>query len=632
MCGIVGVYSFKEQAQPFYKQLKNAVKSLKSRGPDSNGTYFHNNIALGHTRLAIVDTSDAGNQPFHDNSGRYCIVFNGEFYNHKEYKKELINDGIEFKSESDTEVLLYLFIKYGADALQRINGCFAIAFYDSYKNEILLARDRMGINPLVYYYDKDKVIFASELKAILNFNISRELDYTALYTYFQLNYIPTNQCIIKNVHKLNPGDYAIVNEKGLNTYNYYKIPYFESPLNYPDYNQAKSKLHEVLSESVKRRLMADVPIGCFLSGGIDSSIITALASQHTKNLNTFSIGFKDASFFDETKYAELVAKKYNTNHTEFKISGEDILHKLFDIIDYFDEPFADSSALAVYILSKLTRQKATVALSGDGADEMFAGYNKHSAHFNASYQGIKEKLVTALNPLWKISPKSRNSKTGNFIRQLNRFAEGCNLSSELRYWHWASIGSTEYANRLIIKDIDIDTYNNRRDYYLKSEYDFKKINTVLYSDMKLVLQGDMLTKVDMMSMANSLEVRTPFLDHNVVDFTFSLPAEYKINRSSKKKLLKDTFRELLPDELISRPKHGFEVPLLNWLKNELWEAIDKKYLSKSFIIQQNIFNFEEILKLKKQIHSENPEDSHAKVWALLVFQNWWSKNIGEQQP
>jgi asparagine synthase (glutamine-hydrolysing) len=328
---------------------------------------------------------------------------------------------------------------------------------------------------------------------------------------------------------------------------------------------------------------------------------------------------------DETEFAEIVAKKYNTNHTVFKISNDDLLGNLTFALDYLDEPFADSSALAVNILSQLTCKKATVALSGDGADEMFAGYNKHSAHFNATNAGSKEKLVAAMHPLWKTMPKSRNSKSANFFRQLDRFAAGYNLSPAERYWHWASIGSEDYTKKLLKINVDNQQFIESKQYFINSSSNFNEINTVLLADMHLVLQGDMLTKVDLMSMSNSLEVRTPFLDHTVVDYVFGLPASYKISNTTRKRILKDTFRELIPEDLLMRPKHGFEVPLLQWFKNELWSMINDDLLSEKFVTEQNIFNYEIIKNLKNKIHSNSPEDSAAKIWALLVFQYWWKK-------
>ena len=625
MCGISGIYCFKEQADKYTHQLIDSVTALSSRGPDDCGFLIDKNTGLGHTRLSIIDTSSAGKQPFSDKSGRYHIVFNGEFYNYQEYRNELESDGVIFSSQSDTEVLLYLLIKHGTQAISKINGCFAFAFYDSVENTCLIARDRMGINPLTYYLDENKIIFASELKGVLAFKINKQLNTTSLKTYFQLNYLPTGQSILKNVFKLEPGSYLIANRNGIKKENYYKIPIYNSQANVVNYEDAKKTLYNLVDSAVSRRLIADVPLGSFLSGGIDSSIITALAAQHTNKLNTFSIGFSDNKYFDETDYADLVAKRYNTNHIVFKVSNNDLLQELNYVLDYIDEPFADSSALAVNLLSKLTKQKATVALSGDGADELFSGYNKHTAHFNARYAGAKEKLAAAMNPLWKAMPKSRNSKQANLARQLNRFANGFNLSPAERYWYWASIGSDKYTENLLKISVSHEDFHTQKQAILNPDIDFAEINNVLYTDLHLVLQGDMLTKVDLMSMANSLEVRTPFLDHTVVDFVSTLPAAYKINSTTKKRILKDTFSHLLPQELINRPKHGFEVPLLDWFKNDLWQLIDNDLLKDSFIEEQGIFNYTEIKKLKSKLFSNNPEDSPAKIWALIVFQNWWKK-------
>ncbi|MDD3687459.1 MAG: asparagine synthase-related protein, partial [Bacteroidales bacterium] len=455
--------------------------------------------------------------------------------------------------------------------------------------------------------------------------IPKELNTAAAYTYFQLNYLPANISMLKNVHKLEPGNYILVDKTGISVKSYYKIPNSPIAENYDDYQTASRKLRDLLDAAVERRLMSDVPLGCFLSGGIDSTVITALAAGHTKHLNTFSIGFKDEEFFDETSFAEIVAKRYKTNHTSFKISNDDLLNNLTEMLDYLDEPFADSSALAVNILSKLTRTKVTVALSGDGADEIFAGYNKHAAHFNARYASAKEKIAAAMNPLWKVVPKSRNSKVSNFARQLDRFATGFKLSPDERYWYWASIGSESYVSSLLDIPIDYAEFSQRKNKYVNSNVGLEDINQVLYTDMQLILPGDMLTKTDLMSMANSLEVRTPFLDHTVVNYAFSLPSHYKINSNQRKKILKDCCSDLIPKELINRPKHGFEVPLLKWFRNELWQMIDKDLLSEEFVTNQGLFNYNEISKLKKKIFSSGPEDSAAKIWALIVFQHWWKK-------
>lgn len=625
MCGITGIFCFNNIAEIYKSKLETSVQSLKYRGPDSNGIFINKNIGLGHARLAIVDKSNAGFQPFVDISKNYVLVFNGEFYNHNEYRKELLNDGVEFKSASDTEVLLYLLIKYGDKAIEKINGCFAFAFYDLQKKKCIIARDRFGKNPLLYYLDKDKIIFASEMKALLDFGIDKELDHEVVKTFFQLNYIPTRQSILKNVHKLEPGTFLTITESGVGKFSYYKIQHNNHiSLSKDNYNTACKKLYDLLDKSVERMLIADVPVGSFLSGGIDSTIITALAAQY-KKIDTFSLGFSGNDFFDETSYSEIVAKKYNTNHHTFKISNNDLTDSLSSVLDYIDEPFADSSALAVNILCKLACKKVSVALSGDGADEIFAGYNKHSAHFNVINAGIKGKVAANMNFLWALLPKSRNSKFANEIRKLNKFALGYKLSPLERYWYWASIGSKNYTNNLLSLNVNEHRFEQLKHECFDKGVDLTRMNDILYEDMHLVLQGDMLTKVDLMSMYNSLEVRTPFLDHTVVDYAFSLPENFKIDKNFRKKILRDTFKEYIPEEILSQPKHGFEVPLLNLLKNELRYLVDGEMLSEAYIKEQKVFNYEIIRNLKNKLNGQSPEDAASKIWALIIFQNWWNK-------
>lgn len=623
MCGIAGIIAFEESGKNQFNHLESAVKTLSKRGPDSSGTFIHGNIALGHTRLAIIDPSEAGNQPFSDESGRYTIVYNGEFYNFREERELLKNNGYRFDSDCDTEVLLKGYIHYGEKILDRINGCFSFAIYDKQTGEIFAARDRFGINPLVYYRDDEKLIFASELKAILAFGIKKEINAEALYTYLQLNYIPGEQSILNNVFKLLPGHYFKTGKDGIVINKYYSIPV--NLIQDIDYKKAQDQLKNKLRAAVQRRLVADVPIGAFLSGGIDSSIIAGLASQESKNLNTFSIGYADEPFFDETRYAESVARKFGTNHTVFSIKNKDLFEILFTVLDYFDEPFADSSALAVYILSHLTRKTATVALSGDGADEMFAGYNKHMAHYKAHESTLANKLIKNSSFLYQRAPKSRNSALGNKMRQMKRFGDGLKLSEENRYWHWCSLTSEKEAEQLLKLSFDIQKYKNQKKSFITAHDGTEILNSVLYRDMHLVLPFDMLTKVDMMSMANSLEVRTPFLDHEVVDFAFSLPSAYKIDNFQKKKILQDAFRDFLPAELYNRPKQGFEVPLLKWFRNELNSYIENE-LNEKFIEEQGIFNPLAVTRLKNKLRSANPEDSAARIWGLIVFQHWYKKH------
>jgi asparagine synthase (glutamine-hydrolysing) len=631
MCGITGIYAFNLVGKLHKVNVTSATMCLQKRGPDFQDILLDEWIALGHRRLSIIDTRSIANQPMWDETKRYCIIFNGEIFNYKELRKTLEAKGTTFFSDSDTEVLLKLFITEGATSLNKLNGFFAFCIYDRNEQSLFLARDRYGIKPLLYQFDDDKFIFGSEMKSMLAYGIEKNIDYSSLYLYLQLNYIPGPDSIFASIKKCKPGHYIKVTRGNLETQAYYTIPYDHEhrPSNF-SYDGAKEKLKSLLEESVKRRLVSDVPLGAFLSGGIDSSVISALAIKHKPDLHTFSIGYRDEKFFDETKYAELVAKKIGAKHTVFSLTNKDLFDSLTNILDYIDEPFADSSAIAVNILSRETRKHATVALSGDGADELFAGYNKHEAFYRMDHEGLREKLMLGLAaPFARLLPKSRNSGLANKARQLMRYKEGKDMLPRDRYWRWATFADKDQAMNLLHPDLRtnfwLKDYVRRRDEILgtipRTNAD---INDILLTDIRLVLPGDMLAKVDLMSMNNSLEVRVPFLDFNVVDFVVNLPAEYKINRNIRKKILQDAFRDILPRELYRRPKKGFEVPMLKWLRNEMKSTIND-LLSERTIEEQGIFFYPEIERMKQQLYSNSPGDVHARMWGLVVFQYWYRK-------
>lgn len=608
--------------------IAKATEALSKRGPDVQDIYHNDHVGLGHRRLSIIDTSEQSNQPFWDQSERYCLIFNGEIYNYKELKKTLEEQGIVFRTTSDTEVLLYAYIIYGEECLEKLNGFFAFAIYDKEDRSVFIARDRYGIKPLLYYYDEDKFLFASEMKSLLMYGLDKELNFTALYEYLQLNYVPAPHTILKGVMKLLPGHFITIRQGEVNVKQYYELK--RNTKTVPDeYENRKKELKRLLTDSVRKRMVADVPLGSFLSGGIDSSVIATLASQQNPDLHTFSIGFADEPFFDETSYAKSVAKKIGTKHTVFSLTNKDLYNHLDNILEYLDEPFADSSAIAVYILSQETRKHTTVALSGDGADEMFAGYNKHAAFYKMQHQGIAEKLVGALAPLWKILPKSRSNSLTNKFRQLDRFSRGMNQSSADRYWSWAGFVSEDNAQQMLSsasrEEVNVEKYDTHKKQLLNSMNEDADMTSVLETDMKMVLANDMLTKVDLMSMANSLEVRVPFLDHELVEYVFSLSDKDKIDGNIQKKILQDTFKDILPEELYNRPKKGFEVPLLKWFRNEMKTIINDELLLDQFIVEQGIFDLRIIKKLKKKLFSSNPGDVHAQIWALIVFQSWWKK-------
>ena len=632
MCGISGAFAFTKNGESALAGVEAANQTLMKRGPDGGSVYAAGTASLGHRRLSIIDVSCAGDQPMHTSDGRYTIVYNGEIFNFQALRDRYLTgeERNNLRSHSDTEVFLVLFARLREKTFELLQGFFAAAIYDHHSSELFIVRDRYGKKPLLYYKDEDKLVFASEMKALLKAGIPKEINWDILPIYLQLNYVPQPYSFIKNVQKLPPGHYARISRNGIEEFSYYTLSVKEESYNQYSYEQAKEKLVTLMDDAVKMRLISDVPLGAFLSGGIDSSVVVALATKHVTGLKTFSVGYKDNPLFDETAYANLVAKKFNTDHTVFRLGNEDFLEHLHSILDYIDEPFADSSAIPTYILSYHTRKHVTVSLSGDGGDEVFSGYNKHAAEYRIRRGGMLNNLVKWGGPVWSMLPKGRNSKITNKLRQLDRFAKGSNASAASRYWLWASYQTPEKSKRFLTKNIrqKIDQDFSEK---IRSEYTSgikgKDFNEVLLADMNLVLLSDMLVKVDLMSMANSLEIRSPFLDQDVVEFAFGLPSEYKIDSKIKKKILQDAFRSHLPPELYNRPKHGFEIPLLDWFRNELWSMIDNDLLSDKFISEQEIFEPSEISELKKQLHSASPGDSHATIWALLVFQSWWKNYI-----
>lgn len=634
MCGITGIFAFNLVGKFNKIHITTATISMEKRGPDFQDIYIDEWVGLGHRRLSIIDRSEKGNQPMWDESGRYCIVYNGEIFNYSDLRKKLEATGVTFRSQSDTEVLLKMFIRDGEQCLLQLNGFFAFCVYDKHEQSFFLARDRYGVKPLVYLYDEDKFIFASEMKTLLQYGIDKTLDYTSLITYLQLNYIPAPYTIFRDVRKLQAGHFIKLSGRKISLQRWYTIPFDEqsAETNPVAYEEAKKTFADLMERSVQRRLVADVPLGAFLSGGIDSSVITGLASRHKPDLHTFSIGFRDEKFFDETHYAIMVARHFRTDHTVFSLTNRDLLQHIDAILDHIDEPFADSSAINVFILSQETKKHATVALSGDGADELLGGYNKHEAFSRMMHPGLKERMVTLLGPLWRSLPKSRNNALANAIRQAARFSDGARLSPRERYWSWAAFTDATAATALLRREtsaraIATDLKDRTGDILKHLENKFT-INRVLLTDTELVLQNDMLFKADSMGMAHGLEIRSPFLDFEVVNFAFSLPEAYKIKGGNRKRILRDTFRQMLPPQLYHRGKKGFEVPLLKWFRRELKSMIVDDLLSQKRIEDDGIFDYPEIQKLIRKLFSNSPGDVHARIWGLIVFQ-WWLRKYGQ---
>jgi asparagine synthase (glutamine-hydrolysing) len=518
---------------------------------------------------------------------------------------------------------------------------FAFGLFDEGAKRLFLCRDRIGIKPLVYYWDGKIFAFASEIKALLcDPLVPRELDYEALYLYLTFNYVPAPYTIFKGIKKLEPGHYLVLENGNLRIEKYWDIPLttgtYESSLSFSQQEEIyKKRLYECISDAVRERMIADVPLGAFLSGGIDSSIIVALMAKHSnKPVSTFSIGFKDDKLFDETCYARDVADLFNTDHHEFKLTYKDMLDVLPNVLSTFDEPFSDSSAIPTYIVSRETRKHVTVSLSGDGGDELFAGYRFHlGEYWYKRYMmipailrdGLIERIIQAL-------PDSRDIKVMEYIRRLKKFIKGTKGPFPERVLSWKEVFPREIRDNLLLipeNREDLPQYEMSLEWVRRNLPSNGKdqINKILYSDVKDSLPGDMLTKVDWMSMKNSLEVRVPFLDHHVVELAFKIGGHLKLHKGKSKYLLKETFRDLLPPSLYHRPKVGFEIPISRWLKTDLKFLIEE-YLAKDKINKQGIFDYEVIGPLIQNLMA-NKTDTSWMLWNLIVFQCWHENYLVE---
>lgn len=618
MCGIVGVWLKNESNVVKKQQLERGIAALNHRGPDASKIKIDANVGLAHARLSILDLSEKAHQPMADDSGRYSLIFNGEIYNGEDLKKNLPK-GLKFNTSSDTEILLQHLIQFGEKGLKDLNGFFAFLFYDHHTKTMLFARDRYGIKPLLMYEDGDKLIFSSEIAPFLAFDIDKTVSNEALNLLFQLTYIPAPHTIFESVQAIQPGYFGIVVNGKVSIAPFYDLTDVK-PIEEMSYEAALIEVKSKIEKAVERRMVADVPLGTFLSGGVDSSIISLVAKKFKRDLKTFSIGF-DVPYFDESEFAVEMAESIQSNHHQIQLNQADFKAKFNEFLALNHQPFADSSAFAVYLLSQKTKEHVTVCLSGDGADELFGGYRKHEAAYKIQQLSlVKKRGIKLLALLSKKLPQGRHGKWPELNRKVQKLAVGLNLTEEQRYWQWLCFISEAEKNKLLKKPT-----NSQPELSVSGN-----LNSVLQADQLFVLPNDMLTKVDRLSMANGLEVRTPFLDHELVDFVNSLPASFKVNKNGRKQLLIDAFKEQLPERIYNRPKKGFEIPLFDWLQTEIQTVLASNIFSESFIVEQGIFNYDYIHALKTEFKRKSFGDKIYLVWTLIVFQTWWHNNLWKQ--
>ncbi|MEM9075510.1 MAG: asparagine synthase (glutamine-hydrolyzing) [Bacteroidota bacterium] len=627
MCGINGfVYKSKTDLAFLKKQIGSMNQRIFHRGPDEGGTYIELSqtqagIAMGMRRLSIIDLS-SGKQPIFADDNNLVIFFNGEIYNYKKIKDRLVQAGVTFETKSDTEVILKLYELEGESSFSQLDGMYAFSIYDKRKGKIYIARDFFGEKPLYYSNNNDQFIWASELKSIVKFIDKPSISPIGLNLYFRLTYIPAPHTIYENVKKLEANHFicydiptSTLEIKGISDH-----PEASEPLDIT-FNDAKKKVKKLVMQSADSRSVADVPLGTFLSGGVDSSIISlCLAQNKTEKINTFSIGFKKTTF-DESDKSRLVANLIGSNHHEFIIDEEDLKNDIHEILANFDEPFSDAAALPTYLVSKKTREHVKVALTGDGGDEVFGGYNKYYVgKINQNYtrfipKGIHKGLVGLVSRVLSTSDDSKGKRY-----KAKKMMNSINYEGDY-YWDIISLGNTKRRlEHILLKDCHIPDpfteYKEKTGMHQPSTLtDYRKV------DQLLSLEGGMLPKVDRTSMLASLECRAPFLSKELWNFTNSLPEHYLLNGWNKKYILKEAFKHEFPKDFLEKSKQGFNTPVGDWLRAGLRIEMET-YIETKFLLSQGLFQVDSVQKLVSD-HLNGKEDNTDAVWTFYCFQKWY---------
>jgi len=617
MCGITGIFSFKNGLES-----SNAVhfmlEKLKHRGPDADAVWCEGNVSLGHTRLSIIDLDDTANQPMLDRSERYVIVFNGEIYNYRELRN-LLSDGYKFKTNSDTEVILASFIKWGKDCLNYFRGIFAFAIWDKKTEVLFLARDQMGVKPLHIYRNEDVFLFSSELTSIANSKIFKPtLNIQGLKDYLKYQSVHEPNTLISGVYQLRAGYFMTISRDGVGVQKYWGLTDLKPTINFSTYEEVKKEVHAKLYQAIERQLVSDVPWTVFLSGGIDSSVLASVATKLANGpINTFSICFDDERY-DESKYSDLMAKSINSNHSKVVIKPEKFLELLPETLSAFSTPSGDGAN--VYLISKLVSEaKIKVALSGLGADELFCGYK----HFS-TYK--KAKLYHDIMPFWvsnSIGHLISKLSTGHKYRKIADIL--AMKSNELENFYSISRSLFQDEELKLLNPFFKSTFDTPYENIIQVSNEIQKFDTYSqYSIAELMnyTKNVLLEEADQMSMANGLELRVPLLDIDLVALCLSIPDKFK-HPHGYKKLLVDSLGFQLPEEIVHRKKMGFAFPWDQWMRNELYSFCKKSITNLS---KRKLFNEKEVLKLWEKFVQKDPQIPWMKVWLLVVLENWLSDN------
>jgi len=614
MCGIAGILNKQEPVHP--DQIRKMTHSMRHRGPDAEGFFIDNNLAFGHRRLSIIDLSDAANQPFEDVSGRYIIIFNGEIYNFREVKSRLPD--YPFRTESDTEVILAAYIRWGTESLGYLRGMYTIVIWDKQNRDLFIARDRLGVKPLYYYQGNDQFVFASELRAILSLgNICRQHNPVAFSEFFRYQSIGFPNSAVKAIRQMEAGTWMLIKNGEIKTAKYWDPTIKNHDFDLTDKTQVQQKIRELLLQSVKRRLVSDVPVGAFLSGGIDSSAVVGLMVEAgDPNPNTFNISF-DEEEYDESFYANIIAKKFNTRHTQVHMKPEIMLDELTNALDMMDTPSGDG--INTYVVSKAIRKQGiTVALSGVGGDELFAGYPIFEQYIRVRQKNWIWNIPSGLRNLLSAYPGWKG-KSSRMVQLLQLKSPGI----ENVYPVFRQLISPDYLKRLTIIGIDDEStlacqLQAKKNNLAKLPY-FSQVTAAEYIGYT---QQTLLKDTDQMSMANSLEIREPFFDQDLVEFVMSVPDHFKVPVYPKS-LLVESLKPLLPDEIVFRKKRGFLFPWKEWMKKELHSFCEMNINQMS---QREFIQGEELKKFWKRFLAGDNTVRWQELWLFVVLNYWMNKN------